>query len=209
MHLFGVRPCPRGRARQSGRVPIAWARRSRRRAIVGTPRPPCPPYTNRNGPQCLLRVNRVDFATSALASAIHNTGHHHVRLRPVCWLLPAPGLLTTGTAVAAPAFCPRPAKRHELHPRSTKTPDINCAKSARNLLAFCLSWFCPIAVWRRIAQNRRGADHRPLDSRIKGARCAAVGRQTVQRLIATFLAWPHLARIQVLFCAQQVSAMCC
>src|SRR5215831_13988134 len=56
VHLFGVRLCPRGRARQSGRGPIAWARRSRRRAIVGTPRPPCPPYTNRNRPQYLLRV---------------------------------------------------------------------------------------------------------------------------------------------------------
>jgi hypothetical protein len=29
-------------------------------------------------------VNRVDFATSALASAVHNTGHYHVRLGPVC-----------------------------------------------------------------------------------------------------------------------------
>jgi len=56
VHLFGVRLCPHGRARRSGRAPIAWARRSRRRAIVGTPRPPCPPYTNRNRPQCLLRV---------------------------------------------------------------------------------------------------------------------------------------------------------
>ena len=68
--------------------------------------------------------------------------------------------------------------------------------------------FCPMAVWRRIAQDRRGADHRPLDSRIKGARCAAVGRVTVQKLIATFLASPHIARIRVLLCAQQVSAMC-
>ena len=54
------------------------------------------------------------------------------------WLLPAPKLLTTGATAAAPAFCPRP---DELHPRSTKTRGINCAKSARNLLAFCLSWF--------------------------------------------------------------------
>jgi hypothetical protein len=68
--------------------------------------------------------------------------------------------------------------------------------------------FCPMAVWRRIAQDRRGADHRPLDSRIKGARCAAVGCQAVQRLIAIFVAWPHLARIRVLVCAQEVSAMC-
>jgi hypothetical protein len=43
-------------------------------------------------------------------------------------------LQTTGATAAAPAFCPRPAKRHELHLRSTKTGDINCAKSARNLL---------------------------------------------------------------------------
>jgi hypothetical protein len=68
--------------------------------------------------------------------------------------------------------------------------------------------FCPMAVWRRIAQDRRGADHRPLDSRIKGARCAAVGRQPVQKLIAIFLASPHIAKDQVLLCAQEVSAMC-
>ena len=48
---------PRGGWRLPRRpVPIAWARRSRRRAIVGTPRPPCPPCANRNRPQCLLRV---------------------------------------------------------------------------------------------------------------------------------------------------------
>ena len=28
--------------------------------------------------------NRVDFAMSALASAVHNTGHYHVRLGPFC-----------------------------------------------------------------------------------------------------------------------------
>jgi len=87
-----------------------------------------------------LRVNRVDFATSALASAIHNTGHS----RPIGTGLPValpPELQTTGAAAAAPAFCPRPAKRHELHLRSTKTRHINCAKSTRKLLASCLSWF--------------------------------------------------------------------
>src|SRR5882672_1356589 len=55
--------------------------------------------------------------------------------------LAAPELQTTGAAAAAPAFCPRPAKRHELHLRSTKTRHINCAKSTRKLLASCLSWF--------------------------------------------------------------------
>jgi hypothetical protein len=59
---------------------------------------------------------------------------------PACRLA-APELQTTGAAAAAPAFCPRPAKRHELHLRSTKTRHINCAKSTRKLLASCLSWF--------------------------------------------------------------------
>ena len=52
---------PRGGWRLPRRpVPIAWARRSRRRAIVGTPRPPCPPCANRNRPQCLLRVTGLN-----------------------------------------------------------------------------------------------------------------------------------------------------
>jgi hypothetical protein len=101
-----------------------------------------------------LWINRVDFATSALASAIHNTGHYHVRSDRSAWLLPAPELQTTGATAAAPAFCPRSTRRRELHLRSTKTRDINCAKSVRNLLASCLSWFCPMAVWRRIAKDR-------------------------------------------------------
>jgi hypothetical protein len=33
---------------------------------------------------CRLGVIRVDIAMSAAWSAIHNTGHYHVRLRPVC-----------------------------------------------------------------------------------------------------------------------------
>jgi hypothetical protein len=61
--------------------------------------------------------------------------------RPIGTGLPGSFLRPTGATAAAPAFCPRPAKRHELHLRSTKTRDITCAKSARNLLAFCLSWF--------------------------------------------------------------------
>ena len=35
-----------------------------------------------------------------------------------------------------------------------------------------------------------------------------VDLQTVQKLIAIFLASPHIARIRVLLCAQEVSAMC-
>src|SRR5258706_7397084 len=40
------------------------------------------------------------------------------------------------------------------------------------------------------------------------ARCAVVDLQTVQKLIAIFLASPHIARVRVLLCAQEVSAMC-
>ena len=89
----------------------------------------------------------------------------------------------------------RPGISTAPNPRGT------CARSA-------CPGFCPMAVWRRIAQDRLGADHRPLDSRIKGARCAAVGRQPVQKLIAIFLASPHIAKNQVLLCAQEVIAMC-
>jgi hypothetical protein len=37
--------------------------------------------------------------------------------------------------------------------------------------------FCPTAVWRRIAQDRRVADHRPLDSKIKANRVCCGGRR--------------------------------
>src|SRR6202521_1590782 len=37
-------PLPTRSVPLSARVPIAWARRNIRRAIVATPRPPCPPY---------------------------------------------------------------------------------------------------------------------------------------------------------------------
>src|SRR5260370_15927135 len=43
-----------------------------------------------------------------------------------------------------------------------------------------------MAGWRRIAQDRRGADHRPLDSRIKAQGGAAVGRERFQKLGASY-----------------------
>jgi hypothetical protein len=79
---------------------------------------------------------------------------------------------------------------------STRHHQRACLPTARNRHEICIS------------QDRRGADHRPLDSRIKHPRCAAVGRVTAQRLIAIFLASPYIARIGVLLCAQEVSAMC-
>jgi hypothetical protein len=36
--------------------------------------------------------------------------------------------------------------------------------------------FCLIAVWRRTAQDWRGADRRPSDGKIKAAHCCPVGR---------------------------------
>ena len=146
---------------------------------------------------------------SALSSAIHNTGHYHVQPRPAC-LSPCCARIAndrrnrgSSGVLASLDLVPRDA------PTVDKDPAYRLhriyAESARGVL--CPA-FCPMAVWRRIAQDRRGADHRPLDSRIKGARCAAVDRETVQRLIAIFLAWTHIARSRVLLCAQEVSAMC-
>jgi hypothetical protein len=101
--------------------------------------------------------------------------------RPIGTGLPGsflrPNCLRSAQPREAPAFCPRSTTRHELHPRSTKTRHINCVKSALNLLASCLAWFCPMAVWRRIAQDRRGADNRPLDSKIKANRVCWCGRR--------------------------------
>jgi hypothetical protein len=50
-----------------------------------------------------------------------------------------PNCKRPGATTAAPAFCPRSIRRHELHLRSTKTRHINYAKSTRNLRASC--WF--------------------------------------------------------------------
>jgi hypothetical protein len=117
---------------------------------------------------CPLRVNRVDFATSALASAIHNTGHS----RPI----------GTGLPVALPRpNCKRPAQPRQLRRSALdRLRDMSCTcgrqrpgiSTASNPRGSCsrhaCPGFCPMAVWRTIAQDRRGADNRPLDSRIKG-----------------------------------------
>ena len=53
--------------------------------------------------------------------------------------------------------------------------------------------------WRRLLDRLRQQD--------KSARCAAVGRVTVQRLIATFLAWTNLQESKFCF-AHNSSAQC-
>jgi hypothetical protein len=54
--------------------------------------------------------------------------------------------------------------------------------------------------WRRLLDRLRQQDKR--------RKVRPVGCETVQRLIATFLARPHLARNQFLLCVQEVGAMC-
>ena len=96
--------------------------------------------------------------------------------------------------------CIRPAQPRQLRRSVLDRPgDMSCTggqqrpgiSTAPNPRRTCsrlaCPGFCSMAAWRRIAQDRRGADHRPLDSRIKGAKCAAVGREIVQGLIALFL----------------------
>ena len=58
----------------------------------------------------------------------------------------------------------RPGTLTAPNPRGT------CSRSA-------CPGFCPTAVWRRIAQDRRGVRHRPLDSRIKANRVCWCGRR--------------------------------
>jgi hypothetical protein len=51
---------------------------------------------------------------------------------------------------------------------STYQLQRTCAESAAGVLGLV---FRPIAVWRRTAQERRGANRRPSDGNIKAARC--------------------------------------
>ena len=127
---------------------------------------------------------------SALSSAISKTGHCHVRPR-------RDHLVASRIRSANDEPQPRQLLRHG-RPSREATPVVKIGTStATNLLGIHCWGRClvpsPIAVWRGIAQDRRSTDNRPLDSRIKGARCAAVGCVTVQRFIVTFLAWANLA----------------
>ena len=73
---------------------------------------------------------------------------------------PAPELQATGAKAAAPAFCLDRLRDEEPAYQLRQSTRGTCSRHARP--GFCR------AGWRRIAQDRRGADHRPLDSRIKG-----------------------------------------
>jgi hypothetical protein len=93
--------------------------------------------------------------------------------------------------------CLRPAQPRQLR-RSVldrlraasavdKGPGVSTAPNPRGTCSrSACTDFCPMAVWRRIAQDRRGADHRPLDSRIKAQGGAAVGRERFQKLGASY-----------------------
>jgi hypothetical protein len=128
----------------------------------------------RTSPQNLRQqgVIRVDIAMSALLSAIHNTGHYHIRPRRVCrvaFLRPNRKQRARRPQLLCPT-CGRPgdASRTFVYQRVGIT-------TAMNLNATCCrhagSEFCLIAVWRRAAQERRSANRRPSDCKIEAARC--------------------------------------
>jgi hypothetical protein len=58
----------------------------------------------------------------------------------------------------------------------TKDSAYRLQRTCERSVAGCWSGFFSIAVWRRAALERRGADRRPSDGKIKAARCGAVGR---------------------------------
>lgn len=141
------------------------------------------------------------LAMSALLSAIHNTGHSHVPLRQVCLSSSCARLQTTGATAAAPDA--------GIDPSGI---GVVTDKSAYRLHKICschafLGPFSPrfVEAFRRTCKAR---DHRPLDSRMKRPRYAAVGRQPVQKLIANFFGIAAHCRIRILLCAQAVNAMC-
>lgn len=105
-------------------------------------------------------------AMSALSSPLHNTGHYHIG--------PASDLRTTGRAAAATASLPVDLANMTRR-RPTNGRHNNCNESARWLLPGRFVWLLPDRNWRRIAQDRRWADYRPLDSRIKAGRVRPVG----------------------------------
>jgi hypothetical protein len=113
---------------------------------------------------------------SALSSAIHNTGHYHVRPRPVCLSPSCARSANNGhgrrsscalTSLDLAARYARGVTKDSAY-RLQRT----CAESAAGVLGLV---FCPIAVWRRIAQTRREANCQPSEGKIKGARCGPVG----------------------------------
>src|SRR5579883_3142551 len=64
-----------------------------------------------------------------------------------------------------------------MHVRPPKIRHIDCNEPAQNPRSECLVCFCPFAIWRGIAQERRGPNRRPSDGKIKAAACGTVGRQ--------------------------------
>jgi hypothetical protein len=90
---------------------------------------------------------------------------------------PALDLQSTDTAAAAPApRLGRPGDTRRTCGHRGRTTST-ATTLPRLLCRGAWSEFCLIAIWRSAAQERRGAEHRPSDGKIKGARCAAVGRQ--------------------------------
>jgi hypothetical protein len=125
-----------------------------------------------------LWVIRVDIAMSAAWSAIHNTGHYHIRLRPVC--LPPSCARSANNGHSRRSSRIRASVDRATHDARSCTRRAGIP-TATNLRGMCCQdaepGFGLIAVWRKTAQGRRSADRRPSDGKIKAAACGTVGRQ--------------------------------
>jgi len=113
---------------------------------------------------CRLGVIRVDIAMSAAWSAIHNTGHYHVRLRPVC--LPPSCTRSANNGHSRRSSRIRASVDRATHDARSCTRRVGIP-TATNLRGMCCQdaepGFGLIAVWRKTAQGRRSADRRPSD----------------------------------------------
>jgi len=114
---------------------------------------------------------------SALLSAIHNTGQCHIRRRAARL---SSSCIRFAISRPQPPQLLRPAwvdLANMTCCATAKGPHNRCNESAPKLLPRCFACFCQIAIWRRIAWERRRANHRPSDGKIKAAACGTVGRQ--------------------------------
>ena len=103
---------------------------------------------------------------SALSSAIHNTGHYHVRPRPVC--LPPSCARSANNGHSRRSSCVLASLDLVTRDARTVTNGLayrlpqTCDRSAAGVLGLVS---CSIAVWRRTSQERRGPDCRPSEGK--------------------------------------------
>jgi len=114
---------------------------------------------------------------SALASAIHDTKHFHVRLGQACPSFLRPNCDGSGCWThhhAGACRCQRASISTAPNPHGIRFYDA-------------LPGSCPIAICRRTAQDWRGARRRPLDG--SSSRASRGQRSWIGRTVAKFGAW--------------------